>query len=186
MNAETYYLSQIGKELSSVSEQQRHLVLKEHPRYAELCTQYGEPAVLRKDPSGIDPDSFAARLIQCKIRLGASLNPSIQENGDPLSLDLAIPRSFTIYNVLGLLGKRFGLEPMSIELIWETGEAVLSAIDNDSDEDEKNAVLPPTRTGRNSQPLFREERLKPLTRHLGTWLEQPEATLRIEIIASKG
>ncbi|KAG6023504.1 hypothetical protein E4U41_002011, partial [Claviceps citrina] len=39
-----------------------------------------------------------------------------------VSLSRRIPRSFDIYAVRGIAGKLFGLSPLKLQLVWETGE----------------------------------------------------------------
>ena len=45
LNAETYYLGQIARELAQTPAAQRAQVLAAHPRWPALCEEYGEPAV---------------------------------------------------------------------------------------------------------------------------------------------
>lgn len=163
--------------------QDRERILHLHPRYAELCEKYGEPVVIRKTPLEADPNSLGARLVRCNLRLGSSLASREDVVEKPGVLDMDIPRSFTIYNVLGLLGQRLKLAPMSMELIWETGEKnVTASADGDSDSDsDEEAAKSAIKTVKTTEPMLREETLRPLTRRIGTWLEQQTATIRIEL-----
>ena len=78
--------------------------------------------------------------------------------------EVEIPRSFTIYNVLGIVGKKFRLPPMQLKLIWEDGD--------DASVPSNEAV------SGNSVP--RDEVLVPRTRNLGTWIDGMTASVRVE------
>lgn len=182
LNAEAYYLSQIGKELSLSPDSAKASIIARHPRYAELCATYGEPAIERKVLDEIHPNSLAARLVRCRVRLGPSFETSSTElvKARATTAELEIPRSFTIYNVLSLVGKLFSLSPMSIDLVWETGEALLTK-DDDSSDSEDGEDKGARQTSKPKPAALREEPLTPLTRRLGTWLEQPTANVRVEL-----
>lgn len=108
-NAEMFYLSRIAKELAAVPENAEATVLKGHPRYSELCEIYGEPDVIRRDE--INPSFLEARLITVAFVFQGAEKKSTR-----------IPKSFDIYAVKGLAGKLFGLAPLKLKLVWETGE----------------------------------------------------------------
>lgn len=141
--------------------------------------------MVRKARDQINPNSLAARLVRCTIRLD-SVAATIEKNHilAPDVLELEIPRSFTIYNVLGLVAKRFHLQARSIKLIWETGEPDIivkadKSSHSDSEEDDGGTSSSKAATEYTLTPT-REEHLYPLTRRLGTWLEAPVANLRVE------
>ena len=46
-NAELYYLNKIAKELGEVAEDQKEIVIKNHPRWGDLCKAHGTPLVNR-------------------------------------------------------------------------------------------------------------------------------------------
>ncbi|PHH67220.1 hypothetical protein CDD81_2989 [Ophiocordyceps australis] len=108
-NAEMFYLSRIARQLAAVPESAEHTVLALHPRYAELCAIYGAPDILRRDQ--VDPSFLEARLIKVAFYCGVQDTKTAR-----------IPRSFDIYAVRGIAGKLFGLSPLKIRLVWETGE----------------------------------------------------------------
>ncbi|CAI4216722.1 unnamed protein product [Parascedosporium putredinis] len=60
-NAEMFYLSRIAKQLAAVAEDAGAEVLRAHPRYAELCEEYGEPDIIRRKE--VNPDFLEARLV---------------------------------------------------------------------------------------------------------------------------
>ncbi|KAI6770112.1 hypothetical protein HG530_004741 [Fusarium avenaceum] len=108
-NAEMFYLSRIGKQLATVSEDAEDEVLAHHPRYAELCEIYGTPNVVRKTEA--NPAYLEARLVTVGFHL---------QDGEEKTTK--IPNSFDIYAVKGVAGRLFGLSPLKLGLIWETGE----------------------------------------------------------------
>ncbi|KAI9825572.1 MAG: hypothetical protein M1826_006962 [Phylliscum demangeonii] len=122
-NAELYYLSRIGKELESVAvESDQAHVLQQHPRYPALCHLHGPPTVARRPaPGSINPNSLEARLIRfefCLVRRAGSSSSSMP----PETKVQKIPRSFDIYRVKGVVGRLFGVRPLSTRLVLETGE----------------------------------------------------------------
>lgn len=165
LNAETWYLSQIGSELSLTSPDSAPTIISSHARYAELCEQYGEPIVKREvKSSGINPNALAARLVTIVLHLGDTI-VSTDVNDDVLrTAEVEIPRSFTVYNVLGIVGKKFRLPPMQLKLIWE----------------DANYDSMPSQEAATSDTVPREEELVPRTRNLGTWIDGMTATVRVE------
>lgn len=141
--------------------------------------------VVRKAQDEVNPNSLAARLVRCTIRLDPVMAATTRESFSltPEVLELEIPRSFTIYNVIGLVSKRFHLQPTTIKLIWETGEPgfILKADESSESDSEEDDAIPRNRenTSHQLQPT-REEHLYPLTKRLGTWLEASVAKLRVE------
>ncbi|PKS10545.1 hypothetical protein jhhlp_002299 [Lomentospora prolificans] len=114
-NAEMFYLSRIAKQLASVAEDASGNILKEHPRYGELCEVYGEPDVIRRKE--INPDFLEARLVKVTFRYVDGTGKVV---GGPLSKQ--IPNSFDVYMLKGMAGRMFRLPPLRVKLIWETGE----------------------------------------------------------------
>ncbi|KAJ5086660.1 hypothetical protein NUU61_007967 [Penicillium alfredii] len=137
-NAEMYYLSLIGKELSATSAADEPRILAAHPRYKELCEQYGEPSIARAvvaDSSGartIHPRSVAARLVKMAFYSPVSSSSSTtppgdhqqhpQESSRPHVCVKDIPSSFDTYQVKALVSRLFGLRPYGFRLFWETNE----------------------------------------------------------------
>ncbi|KGO64596.1 hypothetical protein PITC_093230 [Penicillium italicum] len=120
-NAEMYYLSLIGKELSATTEQEEPAILATHPRYSELCELYVEPTITRavvSDSSGarvIHPRSVAARLVKMAFSLPLG-------NDESKSQVKEIPGSFDTYQVKALVSRLFGLPAFGFRLVWETDE----------------------------------------------------------------
>ena len=135
-NAEIYYLSRIAKALSATPLEQSTAILAEHPRYTELCTLYGEPAIVRKSADGATTtgkNTLGASLINFAFYLTPSTptgRPEIKSStaADPVPASEAVeksklvPRSFTTYRLKSIAGRLFALPPMHLRLILETGE----------------------------------------------------------------
>lgn len=117
-SAETYYLSIIARELSAVPEKEASTVISWHPRFAELCSIYGEPAIKRATSSSFHPDSLASGMIRCTLRLDDGVQLGVLET--ERIKERQIPRSFTVYNMLGVFGMEFGIEESGfLELVSE-------------------------------------------------------------------
>lgn len=169
LNAESYYLSMIAKEVQFAPENLREQILKSHPRYAWLCEEYGEPDVQRS-VHAVNPNSLAARLLRITFRLAS--NHDVYE--------AEVPMSYTAYTVLGLVGKHFSIKPMRCRLIWETGDwmssrkTMASVVDDDWDSDDSDAEM-------GMERIMREVEIVPGTRSIGTWIDGTEAIVRVEI-----
>ncbi|CAK4031213.1 Hypothetical predicted protein [Lecanosticta acicola] len=179
LNAEVYYLSQVAAHLTNTPAEKASDVLREHPRWKELCDEYGEPTVanLRKEDQ-LDPGSLAARLVRIYFVLAAESLPDLSAR----TWTEEIPKSFNIYSVLGLVGKRLGIVPFELRLIWETGEEdpVGKAADYagpewwDSSDDECGP------TSKLGEFVTRDVELVASTRAIGTYFEGREARVRVE------
>ncbi|KAL2165432.1 hypothetical protein VTH06DRAFT_730 [Thermothelomyces fergusii] len=132
-DAEMFYLSRIARQLATVPEGDaaaEAAVLRRHPRWAELCEAYGEPAVVRRTGrDALDPGFLEARLIRAEFYLSAPpAGPAAEEKeapsrgGEKRVAVVEVPRSLDIYAVKGLAGRLFGLKPLGLRLVWETGE----------------------------------------------------------------
>ncbi|KAL8824979.1 MAG: hypothetical protein Q9191_004691 [Dirinaria sp. TL-2023a] len=199
-NAELYYLSSIASALSSAPADEEKALLKQHPRYQELCTTYGEPTIVRKfsettSTKGGAQGSLAARL----TRLTFYIAPD-HEHGHERSagnITKSIPRTIGIYALKGIVARLFGLRAMSLRLIWETDEWDPVAGESDgwsvSDEDldlhtdAPNGNNPASEAekvqagGASKQWVRREVELADGTKDVGFWIENPKARIRIEL-----
>ena len=168
LNAESYYLSMIAKEVQFAPERQREQILKTHPRYKWLCEEYGEPDVQRS-ANAVNPNSLAARLLRIKFYFAASSK----------TFETEIPMSFTAYTVLGIVGKHFGIKPMKCKLVWETGDWMSARktmgdlTDETWDSDDSDAEI-------GMERIMREVEIVPGTRSIGTWIDGTEAIVRVE------
>jgi hypothetical protein len=129
LNAETYYLSQIARELALTPSHRRKEVLAAHLRWNALCEEYGEPAAAAPRGEGdVDPASLGARFVGLTFYLGASAREALRVLSKRQDADLDeewredIPRSGSVYSLLGRVGKRLGVLPLRLRLVWESGE----------------------------------------------------------------
>ncbi|KAL2125284.1 hypothetical protein VTJ04DRAFT_1649 [Mycothermus thermophilus] len=125
-DAEMFYLSRIARQLAATPADDpdaEQAVLARHPRWKELCDAYGEPVIVRKKGE-VDPGFLEARLVSVEFYLVGSGDDDNngERGGERKVVHLQVPRSFDIYAVKGLVGRAFGLDPLGIKLVWETGE----------------------------------------------------------------
>lgn len=185
LNAESYYLSLIAQELSLAPENQAERVIARHPRYQELCEEYGEPTIKRSGERQMNPNSLAAQLIKFRFRLQNSGVSTL--SGDkkilPMDYEVELLKSLSIYSVQGIVGKHFGLQPWKLRLVWETGEWDFGILekhrDGDGEWDSEEEDQEDSRIG--SDKVKREVELLPGTRTVGTWVEGDEVDVRVEI-----
>lgn len=169
LNAETYYLSIIAKEVQFAPERLREQILESHPRYKWLCEEYGEPDV-QHSTNAVNPNSLAARLIRIKFYLAT----------DSKTFETEVPTSFTAYTVFGIVGKHLGVRPLKCKLIWETGDWMSArktmgdVADEEWDSDDSEAEI-------GMEKIMREVEIVPGTRSIGTWIDGMEATVRVEV-----
>ncbi|KAJ6089689.1 hypothetical protein N7467_004905 [Penicillium canescens] len=189
-NAEMYYLSLIGRELSATAEAEEPAILATHPRYSELCELYAEPTITRAviSISGsrvIHPRSVAARLVKMAFRLSQNSEevPEVRTK--------EIPGSFDTYQVKALVSRLFGLPAFGFKLVWETDEwdpvekGNVEAVDWDDSEDEaladQDTVLQ-KHDGPDSGFVRREVELVDSTRDIGFLFQgEGEARIRVEV-----
>jgi hypothetical protein len=185
-NAEMFYLSRIGKEMATVPESEEHTVTSQHKRYTELCEKYDKPDVIRKGTETINPDFLEARLIKFTFYMPSNTIPG-QE--DAIERRKEIPKGFDIYRVKGIVGRLFGVKPLHIQLIWETGEydpvAGYEEEENDSSDDEDDNMM----AVKTEEPakvdtgkwMKREVNIEDSTRQVGYFVEGVEARVRVEV-----
>lgn len=170
LNAESYYLSLIAKEVQFAPENLQEQILGSHPRYKWLCEEYGEPDI-KHSKNAVNPNSLAARLLRIKFYL-ASDRAKVHE--------VEVPMSCTAYTVLGVVGKQFGVMPMSCRLIWETGDW-MPARRTMADVEEENWDSEDSEDETTTSKVMREVEITPGTRSIGTWIDGMEATVRVEL-----
>ncbi len=192
INAEMFYLSRIGKAMSAVPETEEQIVTKQHRRYGELCQLYGAPTVVRVG-STVNPDFLEARLIKFNFYMPAGQK---NEQDYVVTITQEIPKGFDMYQVKGIVGRLFGLYPLSLRLIWETGEwdPVAGYEDQEEDTDEedeirdnhvrKYAVAQATldTMAEKGKWMRREVELEDGTRQIGFWVDGMEAKVRVELL----
>jgi hypothetical protein len=190
LNAETYYLSQIAAEIGLVTSGPDGVaaVKRAHPRWAELVEEYGEPVIASSTTGAaskegeLDPNSLAAKLATLHFHIS---DPALFSDLPPSERDWTeeIPKSFDVYFVLGLVGKRLNILPTRLRLIYETGEwdpahrgAGLAEVEEWDSEDEEDGGH-----GTGKEMVRREVELVGRTRALGTYVEGREANVRVEM-----
>ncbi|KAI2636149.1 Thioesterase/thiol ester dehydrase-isomerase [Xylaria nigripes] len=185
-DAEMFYLGRIGKHLATVPETREAEIIQHHRRYEELCGLYGPPAVDRTKE--INPAFLEARLL--------SIHFVFHSDGQaPVQRTTQIPKSSDIYTVKGIAGKLFGAKPLSLRLIWETGEwDPVGGFDDevgDSSEDEEVSTAEESKVSvsadrkqleeRTGKWIKREVELPDGPRQLGFCVDGSEAKIRVEI-----
>lgn len=179
LNAETFYLNRLAREIAPLSSKEREDVLREHPRWAELCEEYGEPVALGEGQKGVGEgwgrEQLGARFVVVSFVFAS--------DGDGKGGDWTedVPRSESVYALLGRVGRRVGVLPLGLRLVWETGERDpvgsgtgdgpewWDSEDEDGDgEGEKEWVA-------------REVELVAGTRMVGTYFEGTGARVRVEV-----
>jgi hypothetical protein len=184
-NAEMYYLSRIGKAMGEVAEAEEQSVASQHKRYPELCEIYGAPVVVRTKAGAVNPDFLEARLIKFTFYLP----PKKDSHEEPITKVREIPKSFDIYRVKGIVGRMFDIRPLSMRLIWETGEwdpvAGYEEEEEDEDSDDEGKGRPgKSETAASAEKgkwMRREVEIVDGTRQVGFCVDGMEAKVRIEL-----
>ena len=135
----------------------------ERPQYQTSRNQGEPPSQLDHSPpspptqslekhrkADVAPRTLAARLTKFTFYLPPSTSSAALSPTDPPIQEIRreLPRTVGIYKLKGLVGKMFGLRPMSLRLVWETDEwdPVPSMDDDDDDwgvsDDEEDEVSP--------------------------------------------
>jgi hypothetical protein len=174
LNAESYYLSLIAREVQFAPETQRETILASHPRFAWLCEEYGAPD-LDRAANAVNPNSLAARLLRIKFRLAATHGPA-----ELAVFDTEIPMGCTAYTVMGIVGRHFGIEPIKCKLVWETGDW-MPARRTMADVGEEDWDSEGSDREDGQERVMREVEIMPGTRSVGTWIDGLEATVRVEV-----
>lgn len=192
-NAEMFYLSRISRQLASVPEtpEAEAKVIAQHRRYKELCELYGAPVVNRRKE--VNPAFLEARLINVTFQFHPRDPSDAGMTETVIEKRAQIPKAFDIYAVKGIAGRLFGRAPLSLRLIWETGEwDPVAGYDDDagdsSDEDEDAVVdqgeanqdgeaQPTNKAGR---WIKREAELKDSPRQFGFCVDGFDVTIRVE------
>ncbi|ROV89956.1 hypothetical protein VMCG_10105 [Cytospora schulzeri] len=173
-NAEMFYLSRIGRQLSAAPEEDADKVIAQHRRYAELCEIYGEPVVVRR--KGVNPAFLEARLINVNFRCGPAVG---QATEDAVVRQAQIAKSLDIYAVKGIAGRLFGLHPLKLRLIWETGEwDPVAGFDDeagasdDEDDDDDVEMVDGFEALDNAQPVETGEDGQAKNNKAGRWIKR--------------
>ena len=203
LNAETYYLGQIARECAKApTAEKRAEVLSAHPRWEALCAEYGEPVVTGPRMRGeVDPASLAARLVRVTFYLATSAAAGYPLSATTNSLRPAgytwtsdIPRSASVYSLLGRVGKKLDVVPLGLRLVWETGEKdpvgaggvggagagggdAPEEWDSSDDGEDGDEVV-----GNGGEWVAREVELGAGTRAVGSYFEEGGGRVRVEVV----
>ena len=177
-NAEMYYLSKIGKAMAEVPESDESSITSQHKRYLELCEIYGEPVVVRKSADAVNPNFLDARLIKFTFHMPAGTQ---EDQTEDITIEKEIPKSFDIYRVKGIVGRAFKLAPLSLHLVWETGEwDPVAGYEDEENSDEEDDEQVKTATGdEKGKWMKREVEIEDGTRQIGFCVDGMEATIRV-------
>ncbi|KAF1816993.1 tubulin-specific chaperone E [Eremomyces bilateralis CBS 781.70] len=180
LNAESYYLSSIARELSKNPESAEPAILRGHPRYAALCGEYGEPNVDRAIEA-VNPNSLAARLVRFQFYLAGKALDGVK-GGGLSKAEIEIPKRYSVYAVMGIVGKKFNLEPVRLRLIWETGEYEVKGQDKAEGEESDMVSDDELSEDERSREIGeREVELVPSSRPATTWIDGHVAKVRVEL-----
>lgn len=187
-NAEIFYLSRIARSIAEVPEADAESVMTRHKRYPELCDKYGEPTIVRTHTSEANPRFLEARLINFTFYLPPRARDGQNEK---IILSKEIPKSFDVYRVKGIVAKMFGISPLVLRLIWETGEwdpvaryedgEGSSHDEEDLKEDEKVTKRDKQAIRETGRLMKREFEIEESTRVIGNCVNGLEAIIRIEL-----
>ncbi|CZS90827.1 related to tubulin-specific chaperone e (tubulin folding cofactor E) [Rhynchosporium graminicola] len=182
INSEMFYLSQITKQISEAPESREKEVISQHPRFAELCESHGAPTIVRKEAGVMNPNFLEARLITFTFYLPPS---SHEGQTEEIRMVREIPMSFDVYRVKGLVGRMFGIRPLSLRLIWETGEwdpvAGYEEWEEDDDEEEEEIDEETAAMRERGKWMKREVEIEDSTRRVGNLVDGMEAVVRLEL-----
>ena len=143
--------------------------------------------IRRAVSSAINPNSLEARLIDFSFH---HTPPGTTESR---AMSKQIPRGFDIYRVKAIVGRLFGIKPLHIKLIWETGEwdPVAGYEGNIEEDEDSEGDESPEADQAETEPgsaqrdegrwTKRETELRDGTREVGFWVEGTEARIRVEL-----
>ena len=201
-DADMFYLSRIARELAAVPEgdaEGERVVLARHGRWKELCEVYGEPVVVRRGGKGEGGEGWLeGRVVGVEFlfccRDGDGEGGDGEKGGVVRRVE--VPKSFDIYAVKGIVGRLFGLSPLKVRLVWETGEwdpvGGFDEAEGESDEEDMEAEWERREeeggsTGevaglerRGGRFVRREVELKDGPRQFGYCVDGLEARIRVE------
>jgi len=191
-NAELFYLNLIARELSAAPADQESQILSSHPRYHGLCALHGAPEIVRHAADEVKKGTMAERIVKFTFYLlpaGSSADETIEKSAE-------IPRTVSVYKVKGVVGRLFGMRPLSCRLIFETGEwdpvggeegDEWSCSESDDDDEaglnggEVGKGVDDGQEPNRGKWVRREVELVDSTREVGFWVEGMEARVRVEL-----
>ncbi|KAL2270951.1 hypothetical protein VTJ83DRAFT_322 [Remersonia thermophila] len=193
-DAEMFYLSRIARQLAAAPVDAEGQILARHPRWKDLCEAYGEPAVVRRGE--VDPGFLEARLVTVDFHVVGG-GGGEEEGEEARKKTVQVPKSFDIYAVKGLVGRVFGLDPLKVRLVWETGEwdpvAGFDEAEGESEDEDLEAewerraeqgppkeAAAPELEAKGGRWVKREVELRDGPRQFGYCVDGMEAKIRVE------
>ena len=81
-NAEIFYLDKIAKELEKASDEAEEVqVIKTHPRWEELCINYGVPKIQKSTDKATDPNTLEARTTLFTFYMSSAAQDEMLQKG---------------------------------------------------------------------------------------------------------
>jgi tubulin-specific chaperone E len=169
MEAETYYISVVARELEQNVQNTEAEILSKNPRYKDLCLEYETPVHHRQTRTG-NPHALEAKLVKVTFAL-------INESGNLLgkSVSADIPKELSLYGLIGQAGRLLKRPAIYLQLFYEK-EVIQSILRDDfnlndswdSDEEYEDQTIR-TKTER--------VEVAPSMRTIGTTFDGDEVTL---------
>ncbi|OAA67533.1 Cytoskeleton-associated protein, Gly-rich domain protein [Cordyceps fumosorosea ARSEF 2679] len=178
-NAELFYLSRIARQLAAAPEAAAPGILAAHPRYEALCAKHGAPDVVRAVAA--NPAFLEARLVTMALRCAGRADRMVR-----------VPQALDVYAVKARVARAYGLSPLRLRLVWETGEWDPVArrrgddVDTSDEEDEAEDGATedaPVEKLAHDQPgrwVKREVELRDGPRQLGYCVDGLDVKIRVE------
>jgi tubulin-specific chaperone E len=119
-------LADIRKELEKVNEQQEGEVIAKHPRYAELCEEYGTPTIKRlQGTEDKNPNLIKFRFFTREVKT----------TGYKPIFERVLFKYFTVYDLFFYAAQSFKANPLDIHLYWITKaqQAKMYRLENTTD-----------------------------------------------------
>ena len=149
---------------------EEELLLKDHPRWAELCERYGAPIIKREEKRHSDAETtLGARLVTLRLRMPRDDGAEVVEK------ELMVPKTVSIYRLKSLVGPLFGLRPMWVRLVVEGGEEEFVREESGDEEEEGG-----DRVEVRGRWVQRDVEMVDSTKEVGTWVESGIARVRVE------
>lgn len=208
LNAEAFYLSHIGTELSRNAPEAEPQILARHPRYQALVAEYGPPTIKREPSSAeTNPNALASRIVAVTFVFGNALAPFAPDGKKERTVRML--RSWDVYALYAFVARelRFTFQKPRMSMFDLT--LVLENPDEDEDKDDvetvarlggrggKRAVDGDDEDGESSEDedvaIDEKARLSrkftampPSSRALATFFEGKEARIRVGWTGEKG
>ena len=174
-------------------------VVAAHPRYRELCALYGAPEVVRQGAHVVRKGTLGERVVRFTFYLLPSSSAAAPTDDMAIEKTAEIPRTVSVYKLKGVVGRLFGIRPLSCRLVYETGEWdpvggkegdewSCGESGDESDGDGYDSGTGSRGMGDDDEGdkkrgkwIRREVELIDSTREIGFWIESRDAKVRVEL-----